>query len=35
MLDPEADKFGIADVFLDNIFSAVPETAVPRLPYSH
>ena len=25
MVDPEADKFGITDVFLDNIFSAVPQ----------
>ena len=41
MVDPEADEFGTADVFLDDIFSAIPqldgdspETAVPRLPYS-
>ena len=42
MVDPEADEFGTADVFLDDISSAIPqldgirlETAVPRLPYSH
>jgi len=42
MDDPEADEFGTADVFLDDISSAIPqldgirlETAVPRLPYSH
>jgi hypothetical protein len=28
MVDPEAYKFGIADVFLDNIFSAVPQLDV-------
>jgi len=25
MIDPEADKFGTADVFLDDIFSAIPQ----------
>ena len=25
MVDPEADKFGTADVFLDDIFSAIPQ----------
>jgi hypothetical protein len=28
MIDPEADKFGIADVILDDIFSAVPQLEV-------
>jgi hypothetical protein len=25
MVDPEADEFGTADVFLDDIFSAIPQ----------
>ena len=41
MVDPEADEFGIANVFLDGSppsHSSTElhlETAVPRLPYSH